>query len=65
LAIDDSEKPLVELQQERNTRFKKKVKFTSTIYVLLWNNLYKKVIEVVLLKCLNGNEAYIVVKEVH
>lgn len=58
-------KPIVSYLDNPVGSMDQKVKYTSLNYVVIYNELFKKTPEGVLLKCLGEGEAYLVVSSVH
>lgn len=65
LKSDEWRKPIVEYLENPMGTPDRKLKYRSLSYVLLSNELFKKMPEGVLLKCLGKSEAYLVVSNIH
>ena len=70
LAIDngknnDWRKPLVDYLRSPTGLTDRKIKYRALSFVLIENELFKKTVEEVLLKCLGESEAYEAVSSVH
>ncbi|XP_050908344.1 uncharacterized protein LOC127121967 [Lathyrus oleraceus] len=70
LTVDDEResdwrKPLVDYLRNPVGSTNRKIKYRALSYVLMNNELFKKTVEGVLLKCLGESEAYVVVSSVH
>ncbi|CAJ2651686.1 uncharacterized protein LOC123895391 [Trifolium pratense] len=65
LADDDWRKPIVNYLENPVGITERKVKYRALSYTIIENELYKKTPEGVLLKCLNENEAYVAISNVH
>ncbi|CAJ2641991.1 unnamed protein product, partial [Trifolium pratense] len=58
-------KPIVEYLENPIGSAPRKIKYRASNYVIIGNELFKKTLEGVLLKCLSENEAYIAISDVH
>src|ERR1044072_6122043 len=70
LAIDNGQdsdwrKPLVDYLRSPTGSTDHKIKYCALSFVLIENELFKKTVEGVLLKCLGESEAYVAVSSVH
>ncbi|CAJ2657607.1 unnamed protein product [Trifolium pratense] len=61
----DWRKPIVEYLENPIGSAPRKIKYRASNYVIIGNELFKKTLEGVLLKCLSENEAYIAISDVH
>ncbi|XP_045831048.1 uncharacterized protein LOC123922369 [Trifolium pratense] len=61
----DWRKPIVEYLENPIGSALRKIKYRASNYVIIGNELFKKTLEGVLLKCLSENEAYIAISDVH
>ncbi|XP_058747191.1 uncharacterized protein LOC131620203 [Vicia villosa] len=62
---NDWRKPIVDYLRNPTGLTDRKIKYRALSYVLMGNELFKKTIEGVLLKCLGENEAFVSVSNVH
>ncbi|PNX58928.1 hypothetical protein L195_g059432 [Trifolium pratense] len=65
LVDDDWRKPIVNYLENPVGVTERKVKYRALSYTIIENELFKKTPEGVLLKCLNENEAYVAISNVH
>ncbi|CAJ2652868.1 unnamed protein product [Trifolium pratense] len=65
LVDGDWRKPIVEYLENPIGSAPRKIKYRASNYVIIGNELFKKTLEGVLLKCLSENEAYIAISDVH
>ena len=70
LTVDDEgesdwRKPLVDYLRNLVGSTNRKIKYRALSYVLVNDELFKKTVEGVLLKCLGEREAYVVVSSIH
>ncbi|CAJ2661625.1 unnamed protein product [Trifolium pratense] len=61
----DWRKPIVEYLENPIGSAPRKIKYRASNYVIIGNELFKKTLEGVLLKCLSEDEAYIAISDVH
>src|ERR1051325_10074653 len=62
---NDWRKPLVDYLRSPTCSTDRKIKYHTLSFVLIENELFKKIVEGVLLKCLGESEAYVAVSSVH
>ena len=65
LTTSDWRKTLVDYLQNPNLFVDQKIKYKLVNYIIIGEELYKKSIDGVLLKCLGESEAYIALAETH
>jgi len=65
LSNNDWRTPIVEYLENPSSTVSRKIKYRALRYVINGNELFKKTHEGVLLKCINENEAYLVVSGAH
>ncbi|XP_045797601.1 uncharacterized protein LOC123891747 [Trifolium pratense] len=65
LVDGDWRKPIVGYLEKPIWSAPRKIKYRASNYVIIGNELFKKTLEGVLLKCLSENEAYIAISDVH
>ncbi|XP_050915881.1 uncharacterized protein LOC127130975 [Lathyrus oleraceus] len=70
LAIDtlidtDWRNPIINYLKDPSTDTERKTKYRALSYVLIGNELFKKTLEGILLKCLGESEAYLALSSVH
>ena len=58
-------KPLVNYLQNPNLFVDRKIKYKAKNYVILGDELYKKGVDEILLKCLGESKAYVALAEIH
>ncbi|CAJ2651311.1 unnamed protein product [Trifolium pratense] len=61
----DWRKPIVEYLENPIGNAPRKIKYRASNYVIIGNELFKKTLEGILLKCLSETEAYIAISDVH
>ncbi|CAJ2628893.1 unnamed protein product [Trifolium pratense] len=65
LVNGDWRKPIVEYLENPIGNTPRKIKYRASNYVIIGNELFKKTLEGILLKCLSETEAYIAISDVH
>ncbi|CAJ2642293.1 unnamed protein product [Trifolium pratense] len=65
LVNGDWRKPIVEYLENPIGNAPRKIKYRASNYVIIGNELFKKTLEGILLKCLSETEAYIAISDVH
>ena len=65
ISADDWRKEIIDYLKDPSTRVERRVRFQTTKYVLLGEELYYRTIEGVLLKCLGDDEAKSLMGEIH
>jgi len=65
MSNNDWRKPIVEFLENPTRMTSRKTKYTNLSYVIIENELFKKIHEGVLLECLSENEAYLANSDVH
>ncbi|XP_050876224.1 uncharacterized protein LOC127079917 [Lathyrus oleraceus] len=65
LSQSDWRRPIIEYLENPVRNTDRKIKYMALSYIRLGNELFKKTLEGILLKCLGNTEAYLSVSEVH
>jgi len=65
LLDNEWKKPIVEYLENPSGTVSRKTRYRSLSYVIIGNELFKKTVEGILLKCINENEVYLAVSGVH
>ena len=65
IMADEWRKEIVEYLKNRSKKVNRKIRFQALKYVLLEGDLYYRMIDGVLLKCLDKEEAKVLMVEVH
>ena len=65
LPTDDWRKEIVEYLKDSSKKVSRRIRFQATKYVLLEGELYYRTIDGVLLRCLDKEEAKILMGEIH
>ncbi|XP_045810459.1 uncharacterized protein LOC123904898 [Trifolium pratense] len=65
LVNGDWRKPIVENLENPIGNVPRKIKYSASNYVIIGNELFKKTLAGILLKCLSETEAYIAISDVH
>ncbi|XP_045810928.1 uncharacterized protein LOC123905369 [Trifolium pratense] len=61
----DWRKPIMEYLENPIGNAPRKIKYRASNYVIIGNELFKKTLEGILLKCLSETEAYIAISDIH
>jgi hypothetical protein len=62
---NDWRKPIVDYLEDPKGPTDRKIKYKALSYIIVENELFKKTVESVLLKCVNETEAYVAISNVH